>query len=325
MRNKTLTLIGGLVLCIGAANLAVACDQCGCPPGASHEKTTLKQRVSAHLKGASHKIQQVSARQKGTAHQKGVVIQKGACQKGACQKGPGCQECQGDAWNGYCAKGCRQGSCLTRHKTSSCGCETGACQKGACQKGACQQGCSKGGKCSSDCGDGCGCGASKKGSGGRFGGLFGGKFGGKGGGKNGGQNVGPHWGPMPQTCYQPRYGCYAGNNRHMHRYPAFHGYYYRRPYNYRNLFDYPWHADLHEPTSLFSYNVPPEENLTDEGPGFDNDNVSSPNEPETLENPSDLENIVPPLPEEEARRPVRTDRRQASTRPNNIHTTIYRR
>lgn len=62
------------------------------------------------------------------------------------------------------------------------------------------------------------------------------------------------WGPMPQTCYDPPYGCYPGS-RHMNRYPAFHGTYYRRPYNYRNVFDYPWHADLHEPTSYFSYNV----------------------------------------------------------------------
>lgn len=61
-------------------------------------------------------------------------------------------------------------------------------------------------------------------------------------------------GPMPQTCYDPAYGCYPGT-RHMNRYPAFHGTYYRRPYNYRNVFDYPWHADLHEPTSIFSYHV----------------------------------------------------------------------
>lgn len=61
-------------------------------------------------------------------------------------------------------------------------------------------------------------------------------------------------GPMPQTCYNPRHGCYPGNNRFMHRYPAFHGYYYRNPYNYRALFDYPWHVELHEPTSMFSYN-----------------------------------------------------------------------
>ncbi len=59
---------------------------------------------------------------------------------------------------------------------------------------------------------------------------------------------------MPQSCYDPTYGCYRGS-RFMNRYPAFHGTYYRRPYNYRNYFDYPWHAELHEPTSLFSYNV----------------------------------------------------------------------
>ncbi len=71
------------------------------------------------------------------------------------------------------------------------------------------------------------------------------------------------FGAMPQTCYNPRYGCYGSNNRWMHRYPAFHGTYYRAPYNYRNVFDYPWHAGLHEPTSLFSYNVP--EQQTDQG------------------------------------------------------------
>ena len=60
---------------------------------------------------------------------------------------------------------------------------------------------------------------------------------------------------MPQTCYQPRFGCYYGGERHMNRYPAFHGSYYRRAYNYRNLFEYPWHAEMHEPTSMFSYNV----------------------------------------------------------------------
>ena len=59
---------------------------------------------------------------------------------------------------------------------------------------------------------------------------------------------------MPQTCYAPRYGCYYGNNRHMHRHTAFHGNYYRNPYNYRHYFEYPWHAEPHEPTSLYSYN-----------------------------------------------------------------------
>jgi hypothetical protein len=62
-------------------------------------------------------------------------------------------------------------------------------------------------------------------------------------------------GPMPQSCYNPSFGCYA-SSRFMHRYPAFHGYYYRSAYNYRHYFDYPWHAGLHEPTSHFSYNVP---------------------------------------------------------------------
>jgi hypothetical protein len=60
---------------------------------------------------------------------------------------------------------------------------------------------------------------------------------------------------MPQSCYNPSFGCYA-STRFMNRYPAFHGYYYRSAYNYRHYFDYPWHAGLHEPTSHFSYNVP---------------------------------------------------------------------
>src|SRR5262245_52266899 len=64
-------------------------------------------------------------------------------------------------------------------------------------------------------------------------------------------------GPMPQSCYNPSFGCYA-STRFMHRYPAFNGYYYRSAYNHRNYFDYPWHAGLHEPTSLFSYHVPAE-------------------------------------------------------------------
>ncbi|MGD9649134.1 MAG: hypothetical protein AB7U73_25710 [Pirellulales bacterium] len=82
-------------------------------------------------------------------------------------------------------------------------------------------------------------------------------------------------GPMPQTCYNPRFGCYSGNNRFMHRYPAFHGYYYRNPYNYRNLFDYPWHAELHEPTSLFSYNFE-EDSAADASTPTDADASGSP-------------------------------------------------
>ena len=56
--------------------------------------------------------------------------------------------------------------------------------------------------------------------------------------------------PMPQTCYTPHYGCYPGNGRDIHRYPAFHGYYYRQAYNYRPLFEYPWQAGMHEPLPL---------------------------------------------------------------------------
>lgn len=64
---------------------------------------------------------------------------------------------------------------------------------------------------------------------------------------------------MPQNPYSPRYGCYPGNSRYLHRYPAFHGHSFRRPYNYRQVFDYPWHAELHEPTSLFAYEVEEQE------------------------------------------------------------------
>ncbi|MGD0898708.1 MAG: hypothetical protein ABR915_12800 [Thermoguttaceae bacterium] len=52
---------------------------------------------------------------------------------------------------------------------------------------------------------------------------------------------------MPQTCYSPTYGCYPGNGRDIQRYPAFHGTYYRRAYNYRQLQEWPWLAEPHEP------------------------------------------------------------------------------
>jgi hypothetical protein len=67
---------------------------------------------------------------------------------------------------------------------------------------------------------------------------------------------------MPQSCYNPSFGCYP-STRHMHRYPAFHNYSTRKAYNYRSYFDYPWHAGLHEPTSMFSYNVPGESALVE--------------------------------------------------------------
>jgi hypothetical protein len=53
--------------------------------------------------------------------------------------------------------------------------------------------------------------------------------------------------PMPQTCYSPRFGCYPGASRTLQRYPAFHGTYYRRAYNYRQLYEWPWLAEPHEP------------------------------------------------------------------------------
>ncbi len=62
-------------------------------------------------------------------------------------------------------------------------------------------------------------------------------------------------GPMPQTCYGPRFGAYPGNSRHIHRYPAFHGTYYRQPYNYRQLFDYPWQAGPYDPRDYFTHQM----------------------------------------------------------------------
>lgn len=55
------------------------------------------------------------------------------------------------------------------------------------------------------------------------------------------------FGPMPQTAYDPNFGCYPGNARTIHRYPAFHGYYYAAPYNYRHYAEYPWNAEIVEP------------------------------------------------------------------------------
>lgn len=68
---------------------------------------------------------------------------------------------------------------------------------------------------------------------------------------------------MPQSCYNPSFGCYP-STRFMHRYPAFHNYYTREAYNYRQYFDYPWHAGLHEPTSMFSSHVPGESPVEEE-------------------------------------------------------------
>lgn len=41
----------------------------------------------------------------------------------------------------------------------------------------------------------------------------------------------------------PYYDCYSRNRRRLECYPGFHEVHYRRPYNYRVLIDYPWHAE----------------------------------------------------------------------------------
>ena len=129
---------------------------------------------------------------------------------------------------------------------------------------------------SQDSGSSSGCsscnGGESEGGGRGFGGLFGGGFSGSSNGEYGtcfDEN-------MPQYCYNTAYGCYPGNDRRIHRYPAFHGSYYRKPSNYRHLFDYPWHAGLHEPTSLFSYNVA-KENTDKDKAGNGPQSVKSPN------------------------------------------------
>lgn len=63
-------------------------------------------------------------------------------------------------------------------------------------------------------------------------------------------------GPMPQSAYGPGYGCYPGaNNRYMHRYPAFHGYYNANPNNFRHLYEYPWNATPVQPSPMYTATV----------------------------------------------------------------------
>jgi hypothetical protein len=45
----------------------------------------------------------------------------------------------------------------------------------------------------------------------------------------------------------PYYDCYSRNRGRLECYPGFREVHYRRPYHYRNLFDYPWHEDQHRP------------------------------------------------------------------------------
>jgi hypothetical protein len=64
---------------------------------------------------------------------------------------------------------------------------------------------------------------------------------------------GPEIGPdyvltRPTWVYEPPYfTCYSHHRNRLDCYPGFHEQYYRRPYNYRVLFDYPWHEDVHGP------------------------------------------------------------------------------
>jgi hypothetical protein len=43
----------------------------------------------------------------------------------------------------------------------------------------------------------------------------------------------------------PTYNCYSHGHRGIECYPAFCERHYRRPYNYRVQFDYPWHEDVY--------------------------------------------------------------------------------
>jgi hypothetical protein len=64
-----------------------------------------------------------------------------------------------------------------------------------------------------------------------------------------GPEIGPDYVlPRRTWVYEPPYfTCYSRHRNWLDCYPSFHEQYYRRPYNYRVLFDYPWHEDLHGP------------------------------------------------------------------------------
>ncbi len=44
---------------------------------------------------------------------------------------------------------------------------------------------------------------------------------------------------------KPEYDCYSHNHNRLDCYPGFCERHYRRPYNYRVKFDYPWHEDVY--------------------------------------------------------------------------------
>lgn len=48
---------------------------------------------------------------------------------------------------------------------------------------------------------------------------------------------------LVQVYETPYYDCYSLDRKWLDCYPSFHERHYRRPYNYRVLFDYPWHEE----------------------------------------------------------------------------------
>ena len=59
--------------------------------------------------------------------------------------------------------------------------------------------------------------------------------------------------PMCHDCCAPGLHCCPGDNRCLHSYAGFYGHNYRQAYNYRLLFDYPWHSPPHQPRCFFTY------------------------------------------------------------------------
>lgn len=93
-------------------------------------------------------------------------------------------------------------------------------------------------------------------------------------------------GPTTLTRQKPCSWCYPGNVWSHQRYPAFHGSYYHSPYNWRSAFNYPWHAEPHQPASLYPYQ--PEiavEEITPPVPGAVIEEI------ETLDPPPEMPNL----------------------------------
>ncbi len=101
------------------------------------------------------------------------------------------------------------------------------------------------------------------------------------------------FGPMPQTAYDPNFGCYPGNARTINRYPAFHGYYYDTPANYRHYTEYPWNADLAEPRPYPDNAVHQMGTQVQTAPGYYIEEVVLPptSEAVTVQNPVTMENL----------------------------------